>query len=65
MNARAPIRRVDMGKCPVSEVLDITGFNMNDVLDVIRPSSMTIITTITTATTFTRSFTRLSVRSIR
>ena len=24
MNARAPIRRVDMGKCPVSEVLDIT-----------------------------------------
>ena len=34
MNARAPIRRVDMGKCPVSEVLDITGFNMNDVLDV-------------------------------
>ena len=34
MNARAPIRRVNMGECPVSEVLDITGFNMNDVLDV-------------------------------
>ncbi|BBF22233.1 CobW family GTP-binding protein [Sutterella megalosphaeroides] len=34
MNARAPIRRVDMGKCPVEEVLDISGFNMNDVLDV-------------------------------
>lgn len=34
MNARAPIRRVNMGECPISEVLDITGFNMNDVLDV-------------------------------
>lgn len=34
MNARAPIRRVNMGECPVSEILDITGFNMNDVLDV-------------------------------
>lgn len=34
MNARAPIRRVDMGNCPVEEVLDITGFNMNDILDV-------------------------------
>lgn len=34
MNARAPIRRVNMGDCPISEVLDITGFNMNDVLDV-------------------------------
>ncbi len=34
MNARAPIRRVDMGKCPVSEVLNISGFNMNDILDV-------------------------------
>lgn len=34
MNARAPIRRVNMGECPVDEVLNITGFNMNDVLDV-------------------------------
>lgn len=34
MNARAPIRRVNMGNCPVEEVLDINGFNMNDVLDV-------------------------------
>ncbi|WP_417221289.1 CobW family GTP-binding protein, partial [Sutterella wadsworthensis] len=34
MNARAPIRRVDMGNCPVDVVLDIAGFNMNDVLDV-------------------------------
>ena len=36
MNARAPIRRVDMGNCPVDVVLDIAGFNMNDVLDVLR-----------------------------
>lgn len=34
MNARAPIRRVDMGNCPVDVVLNIAGFNMNDVLDV-------------------------------
>ena len=34
MNARAPIKRVNMGDCPVDEVLNITGFNMNDVLDV-------------------------------
>ena len=34
MNARAPIRRVNMGECPVDEVLNISGFNMNDVLDV-------------------------------
>ncbi len=34
MNARAPIRRVNMGDCPVNEVLNIAGFNMNDVLDV-------------------------------
>ena len=34
MNARAPIRRVDMGNCPVDVVLDITGFNMNDILEV-------------------------------
>lgn len=34
MNARAPIRRVNMGDCPIDEVLDITGFNMNDVLEV-------------------------------
>ncbi len=34
INLRAPIRRVNMGECPVEEVLDIQGFNMNDVLDV-------------------------------
>lgn len=34
MNARAPIRRVDMGECPVEEVLNIQGFNMNDILDI-------------------------------
>ncbi|MDO5532124.1 GTP-binding protein [Sutterella sp.] len=34
MNARAPIRRVNMGDCPVDVVLNIAGFNMNDVLDV-------------------------------
>lgn len=34
MNARSPIRRVNMGDCPVDVVLDIAGFNMNDVLDV-------------------------------
>lgn len=34
MNARAPIRRVNMGECPVDVVLNIAGFNMNDVLDV-------------------------------
>lgn len=34
MNARAPIQRVNMGQCPVDVVLDISGFNMNDVLDV-------------------------------
>ena len=32
--ARAPIRRVDMGACPIDEVLNIAGFNMNDILDV-------------------------------
>ena len=30
----ARLRRVDMGACPVDEVLNITGFNMNDILDV-------------------------------
>lgn len=34
MNGRAPLRRVNMGNCPVDEVLNIAGFNMNDVLDV-------------------------------
>ncbi len=34
MNARARIIEVNMGDCPVEEVLDIEGFNMNDVLDV-------------------------------
>lgn len=34
MNARAPLREVNMGTCPIEEVLNISGFNMNDVLDV-------------------------------
>lgn len=34
MNARAPIHEVNMGHCPVDEVLNIAGFNMNDILDV-------------------------------
>ncbi len=34
MNARARIVNVNMGVCDVAEVLDIEGFNMNDVLDV-------------------------------
>lgn len=34
MNVRAPIREVNMGTCPVEEVLDINGFSMNDILDV-------------------------------
>ncbi len=34
MNARASLREVNMGDCPVEEVLNINGFSMNDVLDV-------------------------------
>lgn len=34
INPRAPIKAVHMGEVPVSEVLDIYGFNMNDVLEV-------------------------------
>lgn len=34
INPRAPIDVADMGKVPVDQVLDIYGFNMNDVLDV-------------------------------
>lgn len=40
INPRAPIQAVHMGEVPVSEVLDIYGFNMNDVLD-IDPSFLT------------------------
>ena len=34
MNARAPMREVNMGDCPVDVVLNIEGFNMTDVLDI-------------------------------
>jgi G3E family GTPase len=34
MNPRAPIKPVNMGNVPVGEVLNLYGFNMNDVLDV-------------------------------
>lgn len=34
MNARAKIVEVNMGNVPLSEVLGLDGFNMNDVLDV-------------------------------
>ena len=32
--ARAPIEVADMGNVPVNKVIDIYGFNMNDILDV-------------------------------
>lgn len=34
MNPRAPIEAVHMGEVPVDKVLDIRGFNMNDILDI-------------------------------
>lgn len=34
INARAPIEKVHMGACDIGKVLNIQGFNMNDVLDV-------------------------------
>lgn len=34
INPRAPIEVADMGNVPVDKVLDLYGFNMNDVLDV-------------------------------
>ncbi len=34
INPRAPIKAVHMGEVAVDEVLDIYGFNMNDILDV-------------------------------
>ncbi len=34
MNPRAEIRRVNMGNCPVEEVIDIRGFNISDALTV-------------------------------
>lgn len=34
INARAQIREVNMGQCPIDIVLNISGFNVNDVLDV-------------------------------
>jgi G3E family GTPase len=33
MNPRAPIVRADFGRVPVTEVLDLRGFNLNDKLD--------------------------------
>ena len=34
MNPRATIEAADMGNVPVEKVLDLNGFNMNDILDV-------------------------------
>ena len=34
MNPRAPIEKVNMGEVDISKVLDIEGFNLNDVLDI-------------------------------
>ncbi len=34
MNPRAPIRAVHMGEIPVSEVLDLRGFNLNAILEI-------------------------------
>ena len=34
INPRAPIEVADMGNVPVDKVIDIYGFNMNDILDV-------------------------------
>lgn len=34
MNPRAPIEKVNMGEVDIGKVLDIEGFNLNDVLDI-------------------------------
>jgi G3E family GTPase len=34
MNPRAAIGKADFGKAPISEILDIRGFNLNDKLDI-------------------------------
>ncbi len=34
MNPRAPIRHVHMGEVPLSEVLDLRGFNLNAILEI-------------------------------
>ena len=34
MNPRAPIGKVDFGQVPISEVLDLRGFNLNDKLEI-------------------------------
>lgn len=34
MNPRAPIEKVNMGEVEIDKVLDIEGFNLNDVLDI-------------------------------
>ncbi|MTV40388.1 CobW family GTP-binding protein [Duganella radicis] len=33
MNPRAPVSKSDFGRAPISEVLDLKGFNLNDKLD--------------------------------
>ncbi|HZW11783.1 MAG TPA: GTP-binding protein [Noviherbaspirillum sp.] len=34
INPRAPVGKVDFGKVPISEVLDLRGFNLNDKLEI-------------------------------
>jgi G3E family GTPase len=34
INPRAPISKVDFGQAPISEVLDLRGFNLNDKLEI-------------------------------
>lgn len=34
INPRAPIAKVDFGKVPISDVLDLRGFNLNDKLEI-------------------------------
>jgi G3E family GTPase len=34
INPRAPIMRSDFGKAPITEILDIRGFNLNEKLDI-------------------------------
>jgi len=34
MNPRAPILKVDFGRVPIAEVLDVHGFNLNEKLDI-------------------------------
>ena len=34
INPRAPINKIDFGQAPISEVLDLRGFNLNDKLEI-------------------------------